>query len=224
MLEVLNWAYRSVSRRGILRTGKVAGSVLIDYTFDFWYGTETMNWVALEDLGANGEHAVSYRATKAGPLRKLIRKLDLPRDCAFVDLGSGKGRTLLIAAQLGFEKVVGVEFSPRLCAIARKNVDILRRQIRITSYIEVINEDVARFKLTPERSVYYAYNPFDETVLASFVANLYISLKRFPRPVWFIYNTPIHHGFIDRSGLFAKAQDFEIGGVEFKVYKNCLTN
>ena len=91
----LQWAARSVSRRGLLQTGKVAGSVILDLSFDFLHGTDTMRWVWVEDLGANSEHdanAVGYRATKAGPLRALIRKLDLQRGLTFVDLGSGKGR------------------------------------------------------------------------------------------------------------------------------------
>ena len=108
----LTWARRSLASRGLVRTSKVAGSALLDLSFDLRYGTETMRWVWVEDLGANSEHdvnAVGYRATKARSLQKLISKLDLPRDRAFVDLGSGKGRVLLLAAQLGFQKVVGVD-------------------------------------------------------------------------------------------------------------------
>jgi SAM-dependent methyltransferase len=219
----LKWAFRSVSRRGLVRTGKVAGSVVLDLSFDLRYGTETMRWVGVEDLGANSEHdvnAVSYRATKARPLRKLIGKLDLPRDRAFVDLGSGKGRALLLAARLGFQKVVGVEFSPTLCAIARQNVKIFTRRTRITARIDVIESDVALFNIQPEQCIFYAYNPFDGTVMERLVANLRDSLKQFPRRVWLLYSTPIHATVIEKSELFSSAKEFEIGGVEFKVYKN----
>jgi SAM-dependent methyltransferase len=153
-------------------------------------------------------------------LQKLIHKLDLPRDCAFVDLGSGKGRVLLLAAQLGFQKVVGVEFSPRLCAIARRNVKIFTRKTRIIVHIDVIKSDVALFNIEPEQCIFYAYNPFDGVVMERLVANLRDSLKRFPRRVWLLYNTPVHATVIVKSDLFSSAEEFEIGGAEFKVYKN----
>lgn len=219
----LSWARRSLSSRGLVRTAKVAGSVVLDFTFDIWYGTETMRWVWAEDLGAESQHdanAVGYRATKAGPLRKLLKKLDLPRDCAFVDLGSGKGRVLLLAAQLGFHKVVGVEFSPRLCAIARKNVGIFTRQMAITSQISVVWSDVAVFNIPAEPCIFYLFNPFDEVVMEQFVDNLRGSLKQLPRHIWLVYNTPLHASVIENSKLFSKVQEFEIGGAEFKVYRN----
>jgi SAM-dependent methyltransferase len=206
----------------LVRTGKIAGSAALDLCFDLYYGTETMRWVWTEDLGANSEHdanAVGYRATKARPLQKLIRKLDLPRDRAFVDLGSGKGRVLLLAAQLGFQHVVGVEFSPKLCAIARANVGIFTRQLtKITSYIEVTQADAALFNITPEHCIFYAFNPFDGVVMERLIANLRESLARHPRKIWFLYNTPLHAHVLEQ--LFSSAQDFEIGGTEFKVYKN----
>jgi SAM-dependent methyltransferase len=197
---------------------------VIDLCFDVWYGTETMRWVWTEDLGANSEHdanAVGYRATKARPLQKLIRKLDLPRDYTFIDLGSGKGRVLLLAAQLGFQNVVGIEFSPKLCAIARANVEFFTRQLtKITSQFEVIEADAALFQIPAEHSVFYAFNPFDAVVMEQFMANLRESLARHPRKVWFLYNTPLHAQVIENSRLFTSAEDFEIGGTEFKVYRN----
>jgi SAM-dependent methyltransferase len=216
----LKWALQSISSRGLVRTAKVASSVLVDLGFDLQYGTETMRWVWREDLGINSEHAAHYRATKARSWRKLMSKLDLPRDCVFVDLGCGKGRVLLLAAQLGFEKVLGVEFSPRLCAIARGNVKIFTRRARTNACIDVIESDVARYDIKPEQCIFFAYNPFDEVVMERFVANLRDSLKRFPRKVWLLYNTPIHAVVIERSKLFTSCEEFEIGGVEFKVFTN----
>ena len=222
----LKWASQSVSKRGLIRTGKIAGNAVLDLSFDIYWGTETTKWVWTEDLGANSEHdgnAVGYRPSKVGPLCKLIKKLMLPRDCVFIDLGSGKGRVLLLAAQLGFQKVIGVEFSPALCLIARQNVRIFKRQVsKMTSHIEVIESDATRFHIPPEPCIVYAYNPFDQVVMGQFVANLTSSLKYFPRPVWLIYNTPLHWGVIENSEFreFIKAQDYyEIGGTEFKVYQ-----
>jgi len=192
-----------------------------DFLFDLWYGTETMRWVWSDELGANSEHAINavgYRATKALPLRKLLKRLELPRDVTFVDLGSGKGRVLLLAAQLGFMKVVGVEFSPALCVIARDNVRKFTRQIKTKSHIEVVEADAALFHISPDHCIFYAYNPFDGVVLEKFLANLKASLNRFPRPVWFLYNTPLHARVIEASRLFSHTQSLEIDGVEFELF------
>jgi SAM-dependent methyltransferase len=223
MIPFLTWARRSLSRRGLVQTSKVAGSTILDLSFDIWYGTDTMRWVWLEDLGANSEHdanAVSYRASKARPLCILIKRLRLPRDRTFVDLGSGKGRVLLLAAQLKFQKVVGVEFSPKLCAIARANVARFRWQLNISAKIDIIEADAAQFSITPDQCIFYAFNPFDEIVMGALLGSLRESLEYFPRQVWFIYNTPLQHATIENSGLFSSAENFEIGGAEFKVYKN----
>jgi SAM-dependent methyltransferase len=180
-----------------------------------------MRWVWTEDLGAKSEHdanAVGYRATKARPLQKLIRKLNLHRDYVFIDLGSGKGRVLLVAAQLGFQNVVGVEFSPSLCNIARQNARVFLRNTKVASNIEVVQADAATFKMPSKECIFYAFNPFDGVVMERFIANLRESLQRHPRKVWFLYNTPLHATVLEK--LFSSAEDFEIGGVEFKVYKN----
>src|ERR1700749_719972 len=150
----LTWARRSLASRGLVRTSKVAGSALLDLSFDLWYGTDTLRWVWVEDLGANSEHdanAVGYRASKAWPLWRLIKRLKLPRDRTFVDLGSGKGRVLLLAAQLKFQKIVGVEFSPKLCTIAWANIAKFSRQLNIRSEIDIIEADAAQFSITPDQ-------------------------------------------------------------------------
>jgi methyltransferase family protein len=44
---------------------------------------------------------------------------------AVVGLGCGKGLPLLVAARLGFAEIIGVEFAPKLAAIARPNAEIM---------------------------------------------------------------------------------------------------
>lgn len=216
-----DWAHKSVAKRGLVRTGKIAGSAALDLAFDVWYGTETTRWVWVEDLEANSEHdanAVGYRASKVFPLKVLIKRLKLPRNVTFVDLGSGKGRVLLLAAQLKFQKIIGVEFSPKLCAIAMNNVEKFTGQLGIRSDIRVIQSDVASFSITPDQCIFYAFNPFDGVVMGELMGSLRDSLAFFPRPVWFIYNTPLQAKVIERSELFESVKDYEISGVEFKVF------
>src|SRR6266478_3779231 len=163
----LSWAFESVKKRGLVLTFKVAVSVVLDMGFDRRYGTDTMRWVEVKTLDFESEHkgnAAPYIATKSSPLRRLLRKLNLPKGGVFVDLGSGKGRVLLIAAQSGFEKIVGVEFSRDLCDIARENVKTFARKTQITARIDVVESDVASYYIESDHSVFFMYNPFDKVV------------------------------------------------------------
>ena len=219
----LTWAFNSVKRRGLVRTIKVALSVIIDLAFDLRYRTDTMRWVEMNTLAFESKHkgnAVRYTATKSRPLQRLISKLNLPKDGVFVDLGAGKGRVLLLAAQFGFEKVVGVEFSRELCVIARENVRTFAKKKQITARIDVVESDVASFCIQPEHNIFFMYNPFDNVVMVRLLANIGTSLTQFPRKIYLIYNTPIHDESVSKSGLFSACQEFEFGGTEFRVYNN----
>src|ERR1700719_3166712 len=48
----------------------------------------------------------------------------------FVDIGAGKGRALLLAAELPFRKVIGVELSEELARIAQKNITLWKHVAR----------------------------------------------------------------------------------------------
>jgi SAM-dependent methyltransferase len=217
----LTAALKCVAREGLFRAIKVVVSTAVDTSFDLRYGTDTLRRVEMNALNFESqhkEHATFYQATQAGPLRKIIRKLDLPKDGVFVDLGSGKGRVLLIAAQCGFEKIVGVEFSAELCDIARENVKVFRRKTHVTSRIDVVESDVANYPIERDQRVFFMYNPFDELVMNRLLANLRGSVRQFPRKIWLIYNTPKYGEVIGNSGLFRACQELEISGSLLSVY------
>jgi predicted RNA methylase len=151
---------------------------------------------------------------------ELLNRLHLPRDSNFVDIGSGKGRVLLIASQYGFRKVVGIEFSRELCNIARRNVEVFSRKVKPSSSIEVIETDATEYHFHPEDRVLFMYNPFDAFILAKVLDRIRSSLEENPRPIWLIYNTPIpvKHNVIKSAALFQSDSFYEIGGNRFRVY------
>jgi SAM-dependent methyltransferase len=222
-MNALGWAVRSTKEKGVVQTIKIACNVAMDLRFDWKYGTDTMRWVdrnSLDTQSDNRSHSAPYRATKVGPLLQLLNTLNLPRDSNFVDIGSGKGRVLLIASQYGFHRVVGIEFSGELCAIARKNVEAFSRNAKPVSSIEVIETDATKYRFRAEDRVFFMYNPFDAFILAKVVDNIRRSLEENPRNAWLIYNTPLHHEVIKSAGLFRSDSFYEIGGNHFRVYTN----
>jgi SAM-dependent methyltransferase len=222
-MNVLRWAVDSSREKGLLQTMKIACNVAMDLSFDWRYGTDTMRWVdrnALETRSDNRCHSAPYRATKVRPLLQLLNRLSVPRDVTFVDIGSGKGRVLLIASQYGFRKVVGIEFSGELCAIARQNVEAFSRKAKSHSSIEVIEADATTYQFHAGERVLFMYNPFDAFILAKVIENIRRSLVENPRRIWLIYNTPLHHAVIKSAALFQSDSFYEIGGNHFRVYSN----
>ena len=223
-MNALVWAVNSVRGRGLVQTMKVAASVVVDLSFDWQHGTNTMRWVDVEDFGAAGDNLVyseNYVATKARPLWTLLSSLDLPRNSGFVDLGAGKGRVLLIAAQYGFRKIVGIEFSPRLCEYARRNIQIFKERSRLPIEIEIVQSDATAYPIQPDQDVFFMFNPFGGVVMAQVLANLRRSVEIAPRKICLIYNTPAQHELIAQTGIFRDQLYRNIGGTHFRVYSNC---
>ena len=222
-MNPFTWAVRSVKRRGLLPTVQVGVSAIVDLTFDLRYGTDTARGRSLEDLALESEnkvHAVHYQASKAGPLFQLLNSFKIPKHGTFVDFGSGKGRVLLVAAEYGFRRVIGVEFSSELCAIARKNLSGLQQRLMRPVDIEIVEIDAAKFVIQRDQTVFYLYNPFAAVVLEQVMANLRDSLAAFPRQVWLIYNTPVHRHAVETAAIFTKTSEFETQGNQFCVFQN----
>src|SRR5262245_41760695 len=93
--------------------------------FDRRYGVDTAasnppgNHRLTLRLKSGSYQAVDPRVDFADLLRPLIRSF---KDFVFVDLGSGKGRAVMLASRLPFREVMGFEFSQNLHKTAVKNI------------------------------------------------------------------------------------------------------
>lgn len=214
----------SIRSRGLLTTLKVFKSLIIDLLFDIRYGTDTMRFVELEKLELNSsfrDNSNDYIPTRARHLRTILNMKYFSSQDTFVDLGSGKGRTLLIASKY-FKEVKGIEFSEELCEIAKRNIMIYSEKTGKTLYdrISVVNADVADYKINAEENIFFMYNPFDETVLGKFLKNLEFSINKTPRTVWIIYYYPAHGDVIDQMPVFIQKDQMNMDGIECVIYKS----
>ncbi len=219
----LHWFFESVRRYGLGQTFVIIWSVIIDARFDPKYGTDTARRIPREQIETKSEnivHCVNYGASKELPFRKLMERLKLPRDGVFVDLGSGKGRALMLAAKYGFRKVIGIEFSGALCAVARNNLQKFKQKFHTTSEVEVIESDVTKYSFRDDETVFFMLDPFNAPVLTQVLANIRASVERKPRTVWLIYSVPREQHIVEQSGLFTRNQLYFMVGAEFRVYTN----
>lgn len=216
----------SVRRDGpALTAGKVL-SVLRDAGFDLLHGTDTSAHVRVRDTdvsGPNVVHAFDYAPTSHNEARVLFRRIGLADERgAFVDFGCGKGRMLLLASEYSFDRVVGVEFSARMCDVARTNLERYRGPA--TGHVEVRNEDASDYRFRDDETVLFFFNPFEEAVMRSVLENVYRSLRRCNRRVWVIYNNPRCRDLLESGGVFVKVGEHRLPRIAAAVYTNVGTD
>lgn len=157
----------------------------LDQAFDREHGVDTAGIVPLQALAidsANRDLGVRYQASCAADFRGLMARLALPaEELTFVDLGAGKGRAMLLASELPFRRVVGVEFAPELCEVARRNVESFQVAAQRCREFEVICADAAEYQLPDEPTLVYIYNSFAEPVMRAVLANVRRSVDERPR-------------------------------------------
>jgi len=126
------------------------------------------------------------------------------RDFTFLDLGSGKGRTLLMASDYPFSRVVGVELLPALHQIALENISKYRSESQKCFALESICADATGFPFPAEPLVLYLFNPFPEPGLRRVLANLEASLRAHPRAVYLLYHNPLLEHVLQASPMLRK--------------------
>jgi SAM-dependent methyltransferase len=175
-------------------------------SLDGWYGVATDGHIPLNRLtGINSPYladGTQYQPTPAKLLKHVLSSLRIDhRRFVFIDFGSGKGRTLLLASHSPFKRVVGIEFAPELHAQAVKNLKLYRSRHRRCWQVESVCADAATFEVPLEPSVFYFFNPFGPQVLRRVLTNIQQSLSAAPREVLYIYCNPVHPEVFEEMGV-----------------------
>jgi SAM-dependent methyltransferase len=218
----LRWLRDSLRARGLLRSlgylGKQAWEVLRDSTparrrarfgdidYDCDYGVDTtwarLGWrVRLREIFTERLYQPTVPEEFAEIMQRLPQ-LDFTQ-YSFVDLGSGKGRALLLAADYLFRRIIGVEVQPELHAIAEENLRRLRQRAPQIN-AQALCLDAREFHFPPEPLIVYLFNPFPDYVLATVLDNLRRSAASHPRPVYLIYNAPCEEHVLQQAGFLGK--------------------
>ena len=193
---------RSVARHGVTGTARLAivhlslplrrrWTALADRRFDGRYGIDTGGFIRHTDLGDRGD-GLHYQATAPKVFRAIVQALPAsPGRLTFVDVGCGKGRTLILAEELGFRRVIGVEISHELVQTARANL----RARGSEAYVQHV--DALHVDFPDEDLLIYLYNPFGEQTLRGVLHRLRRSLAATPRFALVAYLMPAHRHLFD---------------------------
>jgi len=205
---VLRWAKDSLRARGVLGSLRFLAEQFVEVVKD---SLPERRRSRFGDIDYDCDHGVDTTWARL-PLRVRLREVFSERlyqptvesefdeimlhlatvdftTYTFIDLGSGKGRALLLAAEYPFVRVVGVEVQPELNAIARDNLARIAGTQKCGA-LESICADAREYEFPPENIVLYLFNPFPDYVLREVLERLVASVRRAPRDVYVLYNAP----------------------------------
>lgn len=210
------WAVDSYRSRGLFGSLRYLGEQLVecfkdslperrrsrfgDIEYDCDHGVDT-TWARLP-LSVRLREVFAerlYQPTVESEFDEIMQHLaavDFAR-FTFIDLGSGKGRALLMAARYPFARVVGVEVQPELDAIARRNLESID-PTRLCGPTQAICADAREYQFAPEPTILYLFNPFPDYVLRQVLENLVESARRAPREIYVLYNAPFEKQEFER--------------------------
>ncbi len=150
------------------------------HPFDQIHGVETSGLVPAANLVTghpNDEHVTAYYGVAPSILRTLIdlwRETPPPEpihNYTFIDIGAGKGRAMLVASELPFRKVIGIELNPQMVITARQNIGHWQQShaddttAQRLAPIQLLEQDALTFDFPSTPTLVFLFHPFEAPVL-----------------------------------------------------------
>ena len=169
--------------------------------------------VSLSELGLTEKQGYWYGNSGGPGLDKILQTLNIGPSDAALDLGCGKGGAMITLARYSFSHVDGVEISPDLARICRRNLSRLR-----IHNATIICCDASQFTAYDQYTYLYMFNPFPVTVMEPVLKHLRASLEIRPRPLTLIYFNPRHHDCLISFGFHSVAE-FHDASFPVRIYE-----
>ena len=144
---------------------------------------------------------VSYVPSPWHTLPRALRHLEVSDRDTFIDFGCGKGGVVHQAAKRPFHRVIGVEISPTLAEIARRNLAARSHQHRCRK-VEIVVSDVAEYSVPDDLTIAYLFHPVVNETLDALLGSIVNSIDRHPRCVRLIYVSPMQSSRVLATGRF----------------------
>jgi SAM-dependent methyltransferase len=168
----------------------------VDQAFDRDTGVDTGGVDHLYDLtitSKNARFGTSHIASDPGEFAEAMASVDIDlAGATFIDMGSGKGRALLLATAYHFKQIIGVEFAAELHHLAEANMASLAATGKSDPRITLIHGDATTYPLPDGPLVLYFFNPFDSEVMRPIAEMVMTSWRDTPRLIRAVYVNPLH--------------------------------
>jgi hypothetical protein len=155
-------------------------------------GIDTTGLIESTELGyaadAPGYDPISYACLDT-VLGELV--IDPNRD-VFVDIGSGRGRPVIMAGLQSFRRVLGIELNLDLYRDSLRQIERAKEHFR-TPDVSIVQADATTFDYPIDMSVAFFWNPFIGEILDQVLEKIRLSHQQNPRPLTLIYSIPFSH-------------------------------
>ena len=139
---------------------------MLGYFGDVRRGIVTQKIIELNDLGIDSSVGTRFETISYAHLKSsLMFAKNLGFD-KFLDIGCGLGRSLVVANEVGFIDLYGVDISDNLISRCQNNMS----KIGVSASLSCI--DVADFDVPSGKLVIYLFNPFGEERMTDLVSRL----------------------------------------------------
>lgn len=127
--------------------------------------------------------------------KMIMNNIEQKDEIKFLDYGSGKGKALILASEMGIKDITGIEFNEELVELSKKNLDSYRSKQHTSSKFNVIYGDATKFREIDQYNLFFVNNSFggnpsEERLVAKIFKNIEDSLERNPRHVNLVYVHP----------------------------------
>lgn len=170
------------------------------HPFDATFGVRTdgyLPWWLLGEAGQARESNLGYGGCQPSCLRRALRTIAEPESFTFLDFGCGKGRALIVASELPFRRVMGVEIDAALCRISLANAAAIQTKFPTRPRIEVFEGDVTLMVLPPGNLVVFIYHAFGLALFERLVERLMTAAES--RLLFVIYQNPAFGHVLDQQ-------------------------
>jgi len=174
-------------------TNRHKKQIPINLAFDRDHGVETATEIPLEAVGvplADVERGNGvYRALTEELFRTSLASIRIDSSqFTFVDIGSGKGKVMFMAADLPFKRVVGIEYALGLHDVAIRNIATYRSTTQKCHDIEAIYGDALQYSLPAGPVLLFTFNALSKELMRDFMIKLdRDAAANRDRPLFFIY-------------------------------------
>lgn len=212
----------SIRRVGLKRSFLLAYSRLFDLYFDRKYGIDTAARLELDELEIEEDtvgKGQMYQPTGVLAFRKVMANLDMPANPVLIDYGSGKARTLVLAAMhRGMQRVIGVEFSAELVKTGDANIAAMQAQNALLCPVDNIHGDATKYAYSDEETIFYFFYPFDDELMRVVMRDILASVDRNPRDAKLVYYYPVHGDVVMSEPRLKMTKEIDIYGYTCMIF------
>ncbi|MGD0446273.1 MAG: class I SAM-dependent methyltransferase [Edaphobacter sp.] len=128
----------------------------------------------------------------------------------FLDIGAGKGRAMLVASELSFRQVIGIELNPEIADIAQNNLEIWQRDHAADHTAPAIapiflhQQDALAFDMPHTPTLAFLYHPFEAPVLKHLLRRIEAQFARRPGTFDLLYVNAECREILDKHPAFLR--------------------